>query len=120
MSIVAVLLALITLLETLAPDVAAFAALRALLAAPSFSAALAAISFQDWIVIGEKALDAGPQVIAALQKLGPAFAAFADDLKLSNADAAANIRAFYNSNQPDSIPGYLADGSVGMIPNPNK
>ncbi len=120
MALVSVILGLIPLLEAVAPDIAAIEALKGLLAAPTGLAALAAITPAQWLVLAEDLASAAPQVIAALQKLGPAFAAFADDVKLSQQCAATNIHAWFNSNQPDQIPGYLADGSVGMIPNPNK
>jgi hypothetical protein len=88
----------------------------------TIEAALAQVTIAQWIVIAEELLSlANPSLLAQLRKLHPALAAFVDNLKngKDKTVAAAAVHAFFQSKRPPTIPGYLPDGGVGSIPNPD-
>lgn len=115
------LIALLPLLgRVIGIDGAAIAAARALLMAPSVTAALAGISWSDWFAIGEAAFKAAPEVRQALAALHPAFEKFVDAFAQDRMRASADVHAWFQQNQPETIPGYRPDGSIGPIRNPNK
>jgi hypothetical protein len=55
-----------------------------------------------------------------LSALHPAFKTFVNAFAHDKMSASSDVHAWFQQNQPDTIPGYLPDGSIGAIPNPNK
>lgn len=103
-----------TLEPSIAGIVAAFSSEGAL-------TALGGITFAQWIPIVEDIVAAAPEVQKLYTALHPAIAQIVADLKngLEVHDAAGNVNAWFKANQPKTISGYGADGSVTDIPNPD-
>jgi hypothetical protein len=117
----AFLLALIPLLEDAFAAAEDVAALRSLLAGGGGLVALQSISFAQWCAIGADVVGATPKVISAFSALHPALTKLVADLRSGQTvhESAAEIFALFTRNAPAEIPGYLPDGSLGLIPNPD-
>jgi hypothetical protein len=118
---IGLILAILPLLDDVLAAEPAIAGLQTIFASQGVAAALATISFADWISIAEKVAAAAPAVQKAWAALHPAFTELVADLDkgLDFHDAAANARAWFSANQPATIPGYAADGGVTQISNPD-
>ena len=91
--------------------------LSSLFAGGSATAAFGALSLGDWIGLAGSLVDAEPAVVNALRALHPAFEQLVGDLKLHGPLAAGAMA--WKRRQPKTIPGYLPDGSLGDVANPD-
>ena len=98
--------------------------LTTLFASGSLASGLAAIGATQWIALGETILAATPQEISALSAVAPLFSALVNDVKSAGSAHVApgsvgNWLSDWKERQPKTIEGYLPDGSVGEILNPD-
>ena len=91
--------------------------LSSLFAGSGAATAFAALSLGDWIGLAGSLVDAEPTVVNALRALHPVFDQLVGDLKLHGAKSAGTMN--WRRFQPPTIPGYLSDGSPGVVPNPD-
>jgi hypothetical protein len=136
----AILGALIPLISALLSGSGAASAISAALlpslstafAGTAITSALEAITLSQWVTIGVDLAENEPTIAAGVRKLfaglHPALARFVVDLETHmalNPSATAaeiagrNLALWFAANAPKTIPGYLPDGSVGPIPNPD-
>jgi hypothetical protein len=88
-----------------------------LISGGSIGAVLGGLSLADWIGLAGSLADAEPAVVVAVQALHPAFDKLIEDI--SRVGPAHAGTASWKMHQPQFIDGYLADGSVGQVPNPD-
>jgi hypothetical protein len=83
----------------------------------SIASVLGALSLSDWLGLAGALADAEPAVVVAVQALHPAFEKLVEDIGTHGPKVAGTVA--WRSYQPRTIPGYLPDGSVGDVPNPD-
>lgn len=83
----------------------------------SITTVLGALSLGDWIGLAGSLADAEPAVVVAIQALHPAFEKLIEDISRVGPLHAGT--ASWKMHQPKFIDGYLPDGSLGQIPNPD-
>ena len=90
-------------------------------AGDALSAALGSLSITQWVTMAAQLLNAEPQIVAAIKALHPAITTFVTAIEngVDKDVAALGVFDFFANNKPLTIPGYLPDGSVGEIPNPD-
>ena len=90
-------------------------------AGDTIASALGSITVAQWVTIAAQGLTAEPEVVAAIKALHPAIDTFLTAVEngVDSAGAADAIFKHFNEGAPLTIPGYLPDGSVGEIPNPD-
>lgn len=83
----------------------------------SIVSVLGMLSLSDWLGLAGALADAEPAVVVAVQALHPAFERLVEDI--SRVGPAHAGTASWKMHQPEFIDGYLPDGSLGNVPNPD-
>jgi hypothetical protein len=88
-----------------------------LIGGASITSIFAALSLTQWIGIASALVNAEPAVVVAVRELHPIFDALIESASTIGPTQAGT--AAWRSRQPQFIEGYLPDGSLGQVPNPD-
>ena len=91
--------------------------ISSLISGGSITSVLAGLTLGDWLGLAGALADAEPAVVLAVQALHPAFEKLVEDISRVGPLHAGT--ASWRAHQPKTIPGYLPDGSMGDVPNPD-
>jgi hypothetical protein len=91
--------------------------ISSLIGGASITSVFAALSLTQWIGIATALVNAEPAVVLAVRALHPIFDQLIEHASVVGPSHAG--RAMWRSLQPRTIPGYLPDGSLGEVPNPD-